>query len=152
MNLKSKIKKVSELAERGIDGEKENAKAKLIELQEKYKTTHKQIKKQRTFKLANFEDCKDIMAHCILDVDIDAQIEGSKQKKELYCNLTKEQYDKVCENFNWYYPSYVTMKDYLLKGFVLSKKLGVNSNQIDTESEINSIIKYIHNELLSHRK
>lgn len=150
MSLETKIEKVRQLAKRGIDGEKDVAKSKLLELESKREKT-KSSKRQRSFKLANYDDCKDIMTHCILDVNINAEIEGSKQKKELYCKLTKEEYDKVCENFNWHYPTYCVMKDYLMKGFILSKKLGVNSNQINSEKEINSIIDFIKG-VLSHRE
>lgn len=123
--LKEKINKVKELAERGCDGEKENAINKLKELQNKLNLTKKEKKKLRSFKLADYNDCKDIMVHCILDVDINTSIEGSKQKKELYCNLTNSEYNDVCYKFNHYYPIYNQLKVDLLKNFIIENKLGI---------------------------
>ena len=73
----------------------------------------------------DFKDCKDIMVHCILDVDKKASIEGSKQKKELYCKLTNKEYNQVCEKFNKYYPQYLILKDNLLKNFIINNNLGI---------------------------
>lgn len=125
IKLKEKINKVKELAERGCDGEKENAIIKLKELQKKLNLTKKQNKTLRSFKLADYNDCKDIMVHCILDVDINTSIEGSKQKKELYCKLTTDEYNEVCYKFNHYYPIYHQLKEDLLKNFIIDNKLGI---------------------------
>ena len=64
------------------------------------------------------------MVHCILDVDINTSIEGSKQKKELYCNLTNSEYNDVCYKFN-HYPIYNQLKVDLLKNFIIENKLGI---------------------------
>lgn len=121
-NIDEKIAKIKELAERGYDGEKQNAIQKLKELEEKYKKEKKYLK---SFKLVDYQDCKDIMVHCILDVDKNASIEGSKQKKELYCKLTNKEYNQVCEKFNKYYPQYLILKDNLLKNFIINNNLGI---------------------------
>jgi len=104
--IKSLITKVKALADKGEGGEKENAKKKLSELLDKYNITKFEEKKykKRTFKLADFNDCKTIMTHCIIDTNKNACIEGYKAKKELYVKLTDGEYIDVCEKFNHYYP------------------------------------------------
>ena len=82
------------MADKGEGGEKENAKIKLRELLERYniKKFEEKASKKRVFKLADFNDCKTIMIHCIIDTLKSAKIEGYKAKKEIYCKLTDEQY------------------------------------------------------------
>ena len=131
----SLLKKVSELSKKGIGGERENAKQLLNKLLKKYNLTNFELNKKpkkRIFKLINFDDCKIIMAHCILDTVDDASIEGLKSKKELYCKLTDEQYIDVCEKFNHYYPEFYSQienhnkkKDSLLKAFLIKNNLGI---------------------------
>jgi hypothetical protein len=131
VKIKEKIKKVKALAERGDVGEKETAKKKLKELTETYgklKDKEKSLK-NRTFKLADFNDCKTIMVHCILDSNPEAQIEGSSNKKEIYVRLTDEQYANTVSKFNHYYPIYVQQKESFLIAFILKNNLGVFGGQ-----------------------
>jgi len=130
--IKALIKKVKVLSERGEGGERETAKIKLKELTDKY-----QIKKldesknvKRDFRLVDFNDCKTIMTHCILDTKPTAKISGNEKKQELYCTLTDVEYIEVCEKFNHYYPEFYKQKELLLKAFIIKNDLGI----IDEES------------------
>jgi hypothetical protein len=147
--IKSLIKKVKELADRGDDNERDVAKMKLAELMNKYNLKKFEPKiKKRSFKLANYEDCKDIMVHCIIDTNSKSEIEGSLQKKELYVKLTDEEYVDVCEKFNHYYPEYYKQKQLLLKAFILKNEIGIvqseNDEQEDTEIEdLVSVLNFV---------
>jgi hypothetical protein len=119
--IKEKIDKIKELANRGENGEKQNAIRKLEQLKDKYN-------KRRTlksFKLLDYQDCKDIMVHCILNTDIDAKIEGNERRKEIYCELSDEEYRIVCETFNKFYPQYFDLRKNLLKNFIIQHNLGL---------------------------
>lgn len=131
--IKQLIKKVKVMAERGDKGEREVARAKLNELTSKYQITkfEENKKKKRSFKLLDFNDCKTIMTHCILDT-CNVEIEGSLQKKELYCVLTDEQYIKVCEKFNHYYPEFYKQREAFIKAFIIKNDLGIDKT-IDSE-------------------
>jgi hypothetical protein len=146
--IKKLILKVKELAERGEKGERENAKVKLKELMDKYQMLKFDITnkpKSRTFKLVDFDDCRAIMTHCILDTRSNSKIEGDKRKKELYCELTDEQYVDVCEKFNHYYPDYFSQKDAFLKAYIIKNELGVCDEDMIEDSEDNDIDKIISN-------
>lgn len=143
--IKKLISKVKNLAERGDDGERENAKAKLQILLEKYniKKFEESKKKERSFKLADFLDCKVIMTHCILDTNKDSEISGDARKKELYCKLTDEEYIDVCEKFNHYYPEYYKQKECFLKAFIIKNDLGIVDSEDVNDTDIDSIIDVI---------
>jgi hypothetical protein len=132
--IKKLISKVKNLAERGDNGERDNAKAKLKILLEKYniKKFEEAKKKERSFKLSDFTDCKVIMVHCILDTNKDCQISGDARKKELYCKLTDEEYIDVCEKFNHYYPEYYSQKECFLNAFIIKNDLGIVDSNIDS--------------------
>ena len=132
--IKSLIKKVKELADRGDDNERDVAKMKLAELMNKYNLKKFEPKiKKRSFKLVNYEDCKDIMVHCIIDTNSKSEIEGSLQKKELYVKLTDEEYVDVCEKFNHYYPEYYKQKQLLLKAFIIKNNIGISESNRDED-------------------
>jgi hypothetical protein len=140
--IKLLINKVKALADKGEGGEKETAKKKLSELLTKYniKKFEESKYKKRSFKLANFDDCRTIMVHCILDTKPDVSIEGSKQKKELYCKLTDEQYIDVCQKFNHYYPEFHRQHEAFVMAFIIKNDLGIvkgddNSNLDDNDIE-----------------
>ena len=159
--IRSLIKKVKALAEHGELGEKESAKVKLNQLLDKYqiKIFEEAKKKKRSFKLADFGDCKTIMVHCIFDTDSIAKIEGSKQKKELYCKLTDEEYIDVCEKFNHYYPDFYRQREAFIKAFILKNDLGIvdgdGDDDIEQEmvSNINNLMNSVQaNRLLKHKE
>jgi hypothetical protein len=144
--IKNLISKVEKLADRGDSGEKENAKAKLKILLEKYniKKFEEQKNKERSFKLSDFVDCKTIMVHCILDTKKDSEITGDARKKELYCKLNDKEYIDVCEKFNHYYPLYHRQKDALINAFIIKNNLGIVDSDIDVSSiDIDSIKEII---------
>ncbi len=143
----SLIGKVKKLSEQGIKGEKVNAQEMLVKLLKKYNLSKFDLvnkPKKRTFKLVNYNDCQVIMTHCILDTIEEAKINGIKQKKELYCNLTDEQYVDVCEKFNHYYPLYYEQiqnhekkKETLLKAFLIKNNLGIsNEGGFEEQSDV----------------
>lgn len=141
--IKALMVKVKALADKGEGGEKENAKKKLNELLEKYNITKFEEKKykKRTFKLADFNDCKTIMTHCIIDTNKNASIEGYKAKKELYVKLSDEEYIDICEKFNHYYPIFHRQRESFVKAFILKNDLGITDltpNQIE-EAEAEEI-------------
>ena len=125
--IKALMVKVKALADKGEGGEKETAKRKLAELLHKYNITKfdERKYKKRTFKLADFNDCKTIMIHCIIDTNKTSQIEGYKAKKELYCKLSDEEYVEVCEKFNHYYPIFNRQRESFVKAFILKNDLGI---------------------------
>jgi hypothetical protein len=147
--IKQLIAKVKTLAERGEKGERENAKNKLKMLLDKYNITkfEESKYKERCFKLTNFDDCKTIMVHCIIDTNKDAEISGDA-KKELYCKLTDKEYVDVCEKFRHYYPEYYRQKEFLIKAFIIKNDLGINGVEDDemiiSEDEINGINEIIN--------
>jgi hypothetical protein len=144
--IKELIKKVKALAERGEKGERDVAKSKLTELMDKYKITkfEESKRKKRTFRLADFNDCKTIMVHCILDTQPKADIEGSLQKKELYCLLTDEEYIDICEKFNHYFPEFHRQREAFTKAFIIKNDLGIidgeSSDDDDSVNDISGII------------
>lgn len=151
--IKLLMQKVRALADKGEGGEKENAKRKLAELLERYniKKFEEKASKKRTFKLADFNDCKTIMIHCIIDTNKNAKIEGYKAKKEIYCKLTDEQYIDVCQKFNHYFPIFIRQRENFIKAFILKNDLGIsdltpmqNDNTENKEiSEISEMMKGI---------
>ena len=158
--IKALIIKVKALADKSEGGEKENAKRKLTELLLKYNITkfEENKYKKRTFKLADFNDCKTIMIHCVIDTNKNASIEGYKAKKELYCKLTDEEYVEVCEKFNHYYPIFNRQRENFVKAFILKNDLGIaeSTNSVEnTEdeglAEISDFFKNIEcNKLIKH--
>ena len=149
--IKELIAKVKTLAERGEKGERENAKDKLKMLLDKYNITkfEESKVKERFFKLVDFNDCKTIMVHCIIDTNRDAEIIGDARKKELYCKLTDKEYVDICEKFNHYYPEYYRQKESLIKAFIIKNDLGIDGIEDDdevtiSEDEINGINKIIN--------
>jgi len=147
--IKVLISKVEALADKGVGGEKENAKIKLKELLDKYniKKFKENENKLRTFKLVDFADCKTIMTHCIIDTKKDAEIEGYKTKKELYCKLTDKEYIEVCEKFNHYYPEFYKQREAFIKAFIIKNDLGIidsgQNNEVEDLSMINSMLKSV---------
>jgi hypothetical protein len=133
------LKKVKALADAGDTHERIVAQEKLSSLMKKYKIAKftEKAKKKRVFKLVNFEDCKTIMVHCILDTNESCQIDGSIQKKELYAAMTDLEYVDVVEKFSHYYPLYIKQKECLLVAFLLKNNLGVSAEQ-PTEDESQS--------------
>lgn len=156
------VKKVQKLSEAGIQGEKETAKVMLEKLLQKYNLKKFELSekpKKRTFKLANYNDCRAIMTHCILDTVDGISIEGLKSKKELYCKLSDEQYIDVCEKFNHYYPIYHSQiqrhekqKDALLKAFLIKNNLGI-VNEDGFEDEVMDVYEIVDviSEVEAHR-
>lgn len=145
--IKSLMKKIKELADRGDAYERDVARDKLKELMAKYNLKKFEPKvKMRSFKLANYEDCKDIMVHCIIDTEPKSQIEGSLKSKELYVKLTDEQYVDVCEKFNHYYPEYYRQKQLFLKAFILKNEIGIveSENDEQEESEIEDLVSILN--------
>lgn len=145
--IKSLIKKVKELANRGDANERDVAKQKLNELMAKYDLKKFEPKvRKRSFKLANYEDCKDIMVHCIIDTNPKSEIEGSLKSKELYVKLTDEEYVDVCEKFNHYYPEYYRQKQLFLKAFILKNEIGIveSENEEQEESEIEDLVSVLN--------
>jgi hypothetical protein len=148
--IKELIAKVKKLAERGEKGERENAKDKLKMLLDKYNITkfEESKVKERSFKLSDFNDCKVIMVHCIIDTNKDCEINGDVRKKELYCKLSDKEYVDVCEKFNHYYPEYYRQKESLIKAFIIKNDLGINGVEDDemimSEDEINGINEIIN--------
>lgn len=143
--IKKLISKVKNLAEHGDKGERDNAKAKLKILLEKYniKKFEEAKNKQRSFKLKDYEDCQVIMTHCILDTNKDCQITGDKRKKELYCKLTDKEYIDVCEKFNHYYTEYYKQKENFLKAFIIKNDLGIVDSNVVSDIDIESILDVI---------
>ena len=139
--IKELMRKVRTLAERGENGERENAKTKLKELMQKYQITkfEESKKRKRSFKLADFNDCKTIMVHCILDTVSKAKIDGSLQKRELYCNMTDVEYIEVCEKFNHYYPEFHRQREGFIKAFILKNDLGIVDSKSGEEDDSDSI-------------
>lgn len=135
--IRELIKKVKVLAERGDKGERDVAKVKLKQLMEKYQLTKFEESKIkiRSFKLSDFGDCKTIMVHCVLDTKPTAMVEGSLQKKEIYCDLTDEEYIDVCEKFNHYYPEFHRQREAFIKAFILANDLGIVDGQSDLGEE-----------------
>lgn len=160
--IKLLIQKVRALADKGEGGEKENAKRKLSELLEKYniKKFEEKASKKRVFKLADFNDCKTIMTHCIIDTLKSAKIEGYKSKKEIYCKLTDEQYIDVCQKFNHYFPTFVRQRENFIKAFILKNDLGISDltpiQDDNTEnkeiSEISEMMKGINDNKFKKNK
>ena len=151
--IKSLLLKIKELAERGEKGERENAKLKLNELMSKYGISNFDVNKKykkHSFKLFDFDDCKVIMTHCILDTNTNNIIEGDKRKKELYCDLTDEQYIDVCEKFNHYYPDYHSQKENFLKAFIIKNELGIEDT-IDSEEDSDSILEILNKTKIINR-
>ena len=148
--IKELIAKVKKLAERGEKGERENAKDKLKMLLDKYNITKFEESKikERSFKLSDFNDCKVIMVHCIIDTNKDCEINGDARKKELYCKLSDKEYVDVCEKFNHYYPEYYRQKESLIKAFIIKNDLGIDGIEDDdvtiSEDEINGINEIIN--------
>lgn len=146
--IKELIKKVKILSERGEKNERFVAKAILKDLMAKYqiKKFDEDKNKKRVFKLVDFGDCKTIMVHCILDTKPKASVDGSKQKKELYCFLTDEEYVSVCEKFNHYYPEFVKQREVFVKAFILANNLGIVDGESDVnDGDVNEIKKMLGN-------
>lgn len=146
--IKELIKKVKILSERGEKNERFVAKAILKDLMAKYqiKKFDEDKNKKRVFKLVDFGDCKTIMVHCILDTKPKASVDGSKQKKELYCSLTDEEYVSVCEKFNHYYPEFVKQREVFVKAFILANNLGIVDGESDVnDGDVNEIKKMLGN-------
>jgi hypothetical protein len=122
---------------------------KIKELLDKYniKKFKENENKLRTFKLVDFADCKTIMTHCIIDTKKDAEIEGYKTKKELYCKLTDKEYIEVCEKFNHYYPEFYKQREAFIKAFIIKNDLGIidsgQNNEVEDLSMINSMLKSV---------
>lgn len=142
-SIKKLIEKVKPLAERGEMGEKDSANEKLRYLYKVYKVkkSEERKNKKRSFKLLDFGDCKTIMVHSILDSSPTAEIQGNEISKELYCKLTDEQYDEVCQKFNYYYAEYIKQRESFLKAFILKNNLGIHDSiSEETEESIDGIL------------
>lgn len=152
-NIKVLISKVKSLADNGEAGEKETAKRKLTELLIKYniKKFDESKYKNRSFKLADFNDCKIIMVHCILDTLKNAKIEGNTRKKELYCKLTDEQYIDVCQKFNHYYPEFIKQREAFIKAFIIKNNLGIIEGENNTHKEEIESIRSIYSSINANR-
>lgn len=133
--IKLLMSKVKALADKGEAGERETAKRKLAELLVKYNITkfEESKYKKRSFKLSDFNDCKTIMVHCILDTVPKIDIDGNRSKKELYCKLTDEQYIDVCQKFNHYFPEFHKQREAFVKAFIIKNDLGIVEGDSDIE-------------------
>lgn len=133
--FRNKLKKVKALSQKGEAGEREAAKNKLKQLRQKWGGLNENEAKykNRSFKLHDFEDCKTIMIHCILDSNNKAEIEGHLRKKELYTFLTDEQYADAIAKFNHYYPLYLKQKQSLLIAFLLKNNIGLSGPENESE-------------------
>ena len=151
--IKDLLQKVKSLADKGDAGERDNAKKILNKLLLKDHILKFDISKykKRTFKLADFQDCKTIMAHCILDTLSNASIDGSKSKKELYVKLTDEQYIDVCQKFNHYYIEFVKQREAFIKAFIIKNNLGIVDGEECFVSEDIDNIKNIYGSISANR-
>ena len=135
--VKSLISKVRELAERGVEGERNSAQDKLELLLKKYGLKLKDIEKEnrlkRTFRISNKDDCITIITQTIWDVAPKTEIKQHNRKLEIYCNLTAEQYLEVCEKFEYYWKLYQQEKKEFTVAFVIKNKLGTDGHSGDTE-------------------
>ncbi len=146
------IKKLRTMATRGgTPAEKNLAKIKLKELAEKYKINPDEYyvdipKKKKVFKVADWDDYKNIMVHCILDTAPFTEITGSQSERKLIANLTTKEFDEVLKKFSHYYELFRKEKEALLAAFILKNNLGIIDNEITDdkmEEDINSILKYL---------
>jgi len=131
--LKNLISKVKELADRGVDGERDSAQKTLEKLLKKYgiklKDIEQQNKTKRTFRIVNKDDCITILSQIIWDVVPDAKIKQHVRALEIYCSLNNEQYIEVCEKYEYYWKLWCEEKKHTLIAFVVKNNLGVNHNE-----------------------
>ena len=129
--IDSLLKKVSALANGGIDGEKSVAQAKLNQIGIKYGVDVKDLVVNvdlitREFTVANTDDAMQIMAHCIWDVSPDTQIRNSKRK--VYCVIGLENYLIIKENYNKHWKAYKKKKNELLVSYIIENQIGMIKN------------------------
>lgn len=149
--IKELLKKVQALAERGIEGEKENAKEKLKILLAKYNVSLSEIiknrKTKREFSLKNTGDCAEILLHCILDTEPKAKVWITPSLRKTTVWLNPQQFITVTEKFKYYWKLYETQKKQFLHAFLVKNNLGIDLN-VDcsdtmTEQEIDELRKMI---------
>ncbi len=146
------IAKLRTMAARGgTPAEKSLAELKLKELSEKYSINPDEYfidipKKKRVFKVADWNDYKNIMVHCILDTAPFTEITGNESELKLIANLSTKEFDEVLKKFSHYYELFRKEKEALLVAFILKNNLGIIDNEMPDdkiEEDINSILKYL---------
>jgi hypothetical protein len=122
------LKKVSALANNGIDGEKIAAQSKLNEIAMKYGVDAKDYFNgsdliTREFVVANTDDAMQIMAHCIWDLKPSIEIRSHKRK--MFCVIGIKDYILAKEKYKYYWRKYKKLKDELLVSFVIEHGIGI---------------------------
>lgn len=137
--IKSLITKVSELAKRGVDGEKESAKKKLEKLLNKYGININDInnddKQKRIFRIKNREDYLAVLGHVIWDIVPNLDISENTRRLEVYCNLTNEQYIEVAEKFDCYWKLWCKEKEQFMLAFIIKNNLGVGKGNTGKDAK-----------------
>lgn len=140
--IKTLIGKVLELANKGIDGEKQAAKKKLEKLLSKYGLTLADIdsednKLKRTFRIKNRDDYKTILTQVICDVAPSVKIQENTRKLEIYSKLNAEQYIEVKEKFDYFWNLWCKEKEQFTIAFIIKNSLGIkrgkSKSNIDEE-------------------
>ena len=147
--IKELLKKVQALAERGIAGEQEAAKGKLIILLEKYNITLSEITKnkktKREFSLKNTGDCATILLHCILDTEPKAKVWITPSLRKATTWLNPEQFITVTEKFKYYWKLYEAQKKSFLHAFLIKNNLGLlptdNCSKTMTAKEYEDLLR-----------
>lgn len=125
-----KIKKLSELAERGIDGERENAKELLKQLREKYEIESKDVEdEEEKYHSWKYKDGyeKELLSWIFFKVigvdETYVPIRYATQKKEIGCYCTEWEYDEICFLYNFYIDYFrKELKDFVV-AFARAQKL-----------------------------
>jgi hypothetical protein len=114
-------KKLKALAERGIDGEKSNAKDKLDALLKKYDLAEYQITDGlRTFERTTLNEGSVILERIIKSVNPEAQIMVKKIKTKLIIEviLTDIEYKEVRQKYRFFWRAYNRERKLLLSAFI----------------------------------
>ena len=131
------LKKVNNLANKGVDGEKEVAASKLKQLLDKYNINYEDFlneidsSREKYFKVEDWGNSKDMMIQCIKDTLPSAKILGSKKNKKLLCYVTNEQYIEILDKYNHYWENYKKEEQGLFIAFVVKNSIGISTDKND---------------------
>ena len=129
--IKKLALKLKELADRGIDGERDAAEKKLNTLLKKYKLTVGDINKNKAERkniVFKNEDERMIVAHVIWSVVPDAKIFRSGSQKKAICDLTPEQYIEIKEKSKFYLKHFNEEKSNFIVAYILKNNLTVKGS------------------------
>ncbi len=125
--IKTIIQKVKQLADRGIDGEKEAAQRQLNKLLLKYDLTLDDIEeleeREREFKHAKNPDARQLLAQCIFSVCGTIKVHAIKSEYRLSATMKTDQYIEVTEKYEYYWKLYKEQKAIFFEAFAQRNNL-----------------------------